>query len=86
MYDSYPPHIYFTIIFLAEIFSTYILHFKKSADKRMCLGFIGHVLHSLRHKNIYCWSFVKRKEKDSEALTLWTFDSLGLYTHLAMTP
>ena len=33
MYDSYPPHIYFTITFLAEVFSTYILHFEKSADK-----------------------------------------------------
>ena len=52
----------------------------------MCLRFIGHILHSLRHKNIYCWSFGKLKEKDFEALKLCTFDSLGLYTNLAMTP
>ena len=64
MYDSYPPHIYFTITFLAEVFSTYILHFEKSADKRMCLGFIGHILHSLRYKNIYCWSIGKLKDKE----------------------
>lgn len=52
MYVCYPSHIYFPIAFLAEVFSTDILHIKKSVDKRMCVGFIGHILHDFRPLNV----------------------------------